>query len=151
MKRKVINVDLQQEIVKQYLDGWSMTDLAGLYKISLESVRDVLKASMNTKSPCQARKSLWAQNKFVPVHLKERIDKDGKKGKQKSGIGNLKSIPVAAELIKDRDITHSELGRKLKVSREYVGQIAESLATHGVDVSRNNVAQGRTPSRGVIK
>jgi biotin operon repressor len=150
MKRKVISYEVQQEILKKYLDGWSMTDLTEIYKISLDGIRSVLKTTMDTKSPCQARKQLWADNKFVPVHLKDRISKSGKKSPFQRKKRFFKNIPVVIELMNDRVITHADIGRKLRVSREYVGQVAEALAHYGVDVSRENGARGRVAQRGTI-
>jgi len=150
MKRKVISSEIQQDILKKYMDGWSMTDLTELYKISLDGIRSVLKITMDTKSPCQARKKLWADNKFVPVHLKDRISKSGKKSSFQKEKRFFKNVPVIVELMNDREITHADIGRKWKVSREYVGQVAEALAYYGVDVSRINGARGRIAKRGSI-
>lgn len=150
MKRKVIDSEIQQEIVKHYLDGWSMTDLGKTYKVSMASIRSVLQITMDVKSPCQARKALWKEGKFIPVHLQGRIDSSGKKSKKVNKQVYFKNIPIAVNLIQDKVISHSEIGRKHIVSREYVGQVAEALANSGLDVSRENNIQGRVAMRGTI-
>lgn len=150
IKRKIITAEDQQEILKKYLDGYSMTDLAEVFGICLASVRSILKIVMDTDSPLQSRKKLWSENKFVPVHLEDRLDANGKKKSFKKDKRFFKSIPVVAELINCNEITHADIARKLRCSREYVGQVAEALADCGIDVSRKNDARGRVAQRGVV-
>ena len=134
MKRRIISPDELKDSVMQYLDGWSMIDIAKKYKFSYDTMRYALKVALNCESPALYRKQYWKENNHIPVKLRNisKINDLPKVNK----LTNTKCIPVLASLIKDREMSHSEIARQRCCSREYVGKVAEGAALSGLDVSR---------------
>lgn len=134
MKRKIISPDDLQKIVKDYLDGWSMCDLAKEYKFSYDTIRYAIKSAIDSDTPSAYRKEYWKRNNFIPVKVRNE-GSDLSSDKINSMLQN-KCIPIVVSLIKNREMSHSEIGRSRCCSREYVGKVAEACASYGLDVSR---------------
>lgn len=148
MKRKIVSPELAQLIVTQYMEGYSMCDLSKEHSMTYSSVREILKSSMDCESPCRERQKLWSEKKFLPAKKAQYLDDNGKVKKFNRKVLHSKMLPVALELINNREISHAEIARKFICSREYVGQVAEGIAHFGHDVSRLNATK---PHRGSIQ
>lgn len=147
MKRKIISPDELKNAVKDYLDGWSMIDIAKKCNSSYDTMRYALKVALNCESPSSYRKQYWEENNYIPIKIRNNDETNNLPKSNK--LLSQKCIPVLASLIKDREASHAEIARQRCCSREYVGKVAEASALCGLEVSRLGSSAERT-KRGAV-
>jgi len=141
--RKIINQEDQAKITEMFMSGYSIKDIASDYNLTYISIRDVLQTTMGCAKPMKKRKELWEQGHMKPVRVTQNAKPRGKR------LTGSKCIPVVVALMTDKESTYFAIAKRLAVSREYVGQVAESIAFLGHDVSRTKEGK-KSPIRGSL-
>ena len=120
------------EMVSDFLnDRLSLTAVSEKYEIKYEDLRNMLRSKVQTKYLLRYRNDY-------------RAKKFGETIKRKSVTKASAVVPIVVSLLTELEMSYVDIANVHGVCRERVSQIAERVASCGVDVARNkNTKRGK--------
>ena len=131
MGRKKINLNIQ-EVAGMFEEGYSQTDIAKKYSVCTAIINRRLRQHYGKKKLCgmftkNVTETKWPKSKIKP--------------------GSIKQWKIAYRILNTTE-NYSAIAKDFRVSRERVGQIAETLNLAGFKLPTREASSGPARTRG---